>query len=128
MTLLNLKQNDIREHLFLMWIPCINWWSRRNSKEPPVIQSCSKATQNLTRMQQSNHSDHQLLEKVVYVSHIAKLLPFWQEDPELWFTQVEAAFSIFQITCDDTKLQYVVATQIVSFTIHLWYPQRPSTK
>lgn len=40
---------------------------------------------------------------------IAKLPPFWREDPTLWFSQVEATFAIAQITRDETKFQYIVA-------------------
>ncbi|XP_076238660.1 uncharacterized protein LOC143181888 [Calliopsis andreniformis] len=42
------------------------------------------------------------------VGRIAKLPSFWREDPELWFSEMEATFSIAQIIHDETTLSYVV--------------------
>nr|XP_037270505.1 uncharacterized protein LOC119162138 [Rhipicephalus microplus] len=38
-----------------------------------------------------------------------KLLPFWAEAPDVWFTQVKAQFSTARITQDRTRYDYVVA-------------------
>lgn len=35
--------------------------------------------------------------------------PFWPEEPEIWFAQVEGQFAISGITSDTTKFNYVIA-------------------
>ena len=39
-----------------------------------------------------------------------KLPTFWPKQPEVWFTQAEAQFAIRNITADETKFNYVVAS------------------
>lgn len=34
--------------------------------------------------------------------------PFWPEEPEIWFAQVEGQFSVSNITSDATKFNYVI--------------------
>ncbi|XP_023210819.1 uncharacterized protein LOC111613714 [Centruroides sculpturatus] len=45
--------------------------------------------------------------------HISRIAirppPFWKGNPNLWFAQLEAQFSINNITVDDTKFKHVVA-------------------
>lgn len=37
-----------------------------------------------------------------------RIPPFWPEEPEIWFAQVEGQFSISGITSDSTKFHYVI--------------------
>ena len=37
-----------------------------------------------------------------------KLPPFWQNEPELWFTQIESRFNTRGIKADQTKYDYVI--------------------
>lgn len=38
----------------------------------------------------------------------ARLPPFWEENPDIWFAQVEAQFIVAGITVDDTKFNHVI--------------------
>lgn len=38
-----------------------------------------------------------------------KLPPFWASQPQVWFQQAEAQFTIRKITADETKYAYIVA-------------------
>ncbi|XP_050512900.1 uncharacterized protein LOC126888591 [Diabrotica virgifera virgifera] len=45
-----------------------------------------------------------------YLNAIAiKIPPFWRNDPEIWFLQVENQFTLANITSDATKFNYIVA-------------------
>lgn len=39
----------------------------------------------------------------------ARLPPFWVEEPEVWFAQVESQFAIAGITTDSTKFHYIIS-------------------
>lgn len=41
-------------------------------------------------------------------TRIAKIPPFWKDNPALWFAQIEAAFVIAGVRSDDTKFRYVI--------------------
>lgn len=44
-----------------------------------------------------------------YISRVSvKVPPFWAEQPEIWFVQIESQFSINSITSDQTKFNTVV--------------------
>ncbi|XP_039308808.1 uncharacterized protein LOC120358479 [Solenopsis invicta] len=45
---------------------------------------------------------------VIGAATLAKLPPFWKENPILWFAQVEAAFTLARISNEDTKFRYVI--------------------
>ncbi|XP_067121516.1 uncharacterized protein [Centruroides vittatus] len=51
-----------------------------------------------------NNDDHRHIARVAI-----RPLPFWKSNPSLWFAQLEAQFSISNITADDTKFKHVVA-------------------
>ncbi|KAB0803738.1 hypothetical protein PPYR_00708 [Photinus pyralis] len=39
-----------------------------------------------------------------------KIPPFWQQNPQLWFVQVESQFITHKITSDNTKYHHVLAS------------------
>ncbi|XP_076660566.1 uncharacterized protein LOC143363921 [Halictus rubicundus] len=44
------------------------------------------------------------------VSKVAiRIPPFWPEQPELWFRQIEAQFALNGITADTTKFYYILS-------------------
>lgn len=44
------------------------------------------------------------------IHHVAiKIGPFWKRDPALWFSQLEAQFTLARITAPDTKYHHVVS-------------------
>lgn len=45
----------------------------------------------------------------INASALHKLPPFWSENPQLWFAQIESVFSLTGITRDETKFQHVIA-------------------
>ncbi|XP_073949238.1 uncharacterized protein [Choristoneura fumiferana] len=38
-----------------------------------------------------------------------RIPPFWPEEPEIWFAQIEGQFSLSNITSDTTKFNYVIS-------------------
>ncbi|XP_073843654.1 uncharacterized protein [Musca autumnalis] len=45
----------------------------------------------------------------IFAARIAKLPPFWREEPEIWFLQVESSFNLNGITQDSTKYEYLLS-------------------
>lgn len=42
------------------------------------------------------------------LNHVSvRVPPFWPDDPEMWFAQIENQFAIARITSEDTKFSYV---------------------
>ncbi|GFQ74960.1 transposon Tf2-6 polyprotein, partial [Trichonephila clavata] len=49
-----------------------------------------------------------------------KIPPFWEEKPEIWFFQVEAQFSIANVSQEETKFNYLVAQLDPRFIENIW--------
>lgn len=49
-----------------------------------------------------------------------KIPQFWQDKPEIWFYQVEAQFTISNITVDKTKFNYLVSQLDPKIIEHIW--------
>ncbi|GFY02419.1 uncharacterized protein TNCV_3503001 [Trichonephila clavipes] len=50
-----------------------------------------------------------------------KILPFWEEKPEIWFFQVEVQFSIANIKQEKMKFNCLVAQLDTEFKDNIWY-------
>ena len=48
-----------------------------------------------------------------------KLPLFWPQDPQLWFAQIEAQFTIRHITVSRTKFDYVIASLAPEFAVEV---------
>ncbi|XP_050508079.1 uncharacterized protein LOC126885539 [Diabrotica virgifera virgifera] len=48
-----------------------------------------------------------------------KIPPFWPNDPEIWFLQVENQFTLANITSDATKFNYVVANLDTAYILEV---------
>lgn len=45
----------------------------------------------------------------IFAARIAKLPPFWREEPEIWFLQVDSSFNLNGIIQDSTKYEYLLS-------------------
>lgn len=55
-------------------------------------------------------SDPSLTAQIDAVGRVSiKFPPFWPEEPDLWFSQIEAQFGLNRITSESTRYSYVVA-------------------
>lgn len=50
---------------------------------------------------------------------VPKIPPFWSENPELWFLQVEATLEVAKITVDKTKAHYLIANIGSEVLVHI---------
>lgn len=49
-----------------------------------------------------------------------KIPPFWERNPEVWFIQVEAQFSISRVSSDDTKFNHLLAQLDPKYLEYIW--------
>lgn len=45
----------------------------------------------------------------VFAASNIKIPPFWRDEPDIWFIQIEASFSIAKITKDEIKYHLLIA-------------------
>ena len=77
----------------------------RQSHNADLAQTSSGQSESSTTTSAANHDSNVCVNRVS-----VKVPPFWPEQPEIWFAQVEAQFSISGINNDISKFNTVVAT------------------
>ena len=56
----------------------------------------------------------------VSINRVAvRIPPFWAQDPEMWFAQVETQFALAGITTEDTKFNYVAGNLDSKYAIEI---------
>jgi len=45
----------------------------------------------------------------VFAASNIKIPPFWRDEPDIWFLQIEASFSIAKITKDEIQYLFLIA-------------------
>lgn len=76
-------------------------------------------TEQETKNPTENGSANVPQQTTVLASRISKLPPFYSQEPEFWFSQVEAQFDIHGITQDGTKFAYIIAHAEKEFLPHI---------
>lgn len=81
----------------------------------PLTHSPTRFTgQNQSNSMEKNDEECQEVKKTrdnfneINASSMLKLPPFWKENPNLWFSQIEIAFDIARISSDQTKFRYTI--------------------
>lgn len=55
----------------------------------------------------------------VVAYRVPKISPFWRNDPETWFIQIEASFRVVNITVERTKADYLTASIDAELLAHV---------
>ena len=71
--------------------------------------SSSSMASNETVLEQKTNDDSPITSTSTVNKVSVKVPPFWNENPQIWFSQVEAQFSNSGITSDSSKFNTVVA-------------------
>lgn len=78
-----------------------------------MSQDNARSSQSGGDMQASREQEHvnsgNTNASQIFAARIAKLPPFWREEPEIWFLQVESSFNLNGITQDTTKYEYLLS-------------------
>ena len=98
-----------------------NWWPWQNYAlsltMPQPLESASAEVQPLEQVQLPTPVISPPTAQVAALQ--IKLPPFWPQDPQLWFAQIEAQFTTRHITVSRTKFDYVIASLAPEFAVEV---------